>query len=60
MKAFIFEPHGNFGPFLASSVASLDELCAKNEQSLILKSSVVPQVSFSSFCKKRFDDSKPF
>jgi hypothetical protein len=31
VKVSNFEPHGNFGPFLARFVASLDELCTKNE-----------------------------
>jgi hypothetical protein len=34
-KTSDFEPHGNFEPFLASSVASLDEICTKNEQNKI-------------------------
>jgi hypothetical protein len=40
VKAFNFGPQGNFGPFLASSGASLNELWAKNEQNRICKSAV--------------------
>jgi hypothetical protein len=29
VKAYNFGPHGNFGLFLASSVASVDESCTK-------------------------------
>jgi hypothetical protein len=32
VKAFNCGRHGNFGPFFASSVASLYESCTKNEQ----------------------------
>jgi hypothetical protein len=31
VKALNFGPHGNFELFLASSVASVDESCTKNE-----------------------------
>jgi hypothetical protein len=50
-----FERHGNLGPFIASSVASLDVFCAKNEQNEICKSKV-----FHFFCRTHFDDSKLF
>jgi hypothetical protein len=32
VNASNFGPHGNFEPFLARSVASLGEFCAKDEQ----------------------------
>jgi hypothetical protein len=32
VKASNFGPDGNFGLFLVSSVASVDEACTKNEQ----------------------------
>ncbi len=35
VKASNFEPHGNFGLFLASSIASVDESCVKDEQDRI-------------------------
>ncbi len=38
VKASNFELCGNFGPFLASSVASLIKLCIKNEQNRICRS----------------------
>jgi hypothetical protein len=61
VKASNFGPHGNFGLFLASSVASMDELCTQNEQNRICRSKVFPQLLFSSFfCRTRFNDSKPF
>ncbi len=40
VKASNFGPHGNFGPFLARSVASLGEFCVKNEQNRLRKSKV--------------------
>jgi hypothetical protein len=61
VKGSNFGPHGNFGFFLASSVASVDESCTKNEQNRICRSKVFPQLLFSSFfCRTRFNDSKPF
>jgi hypothetical protein len=61
VKAPNFGPHGNFGPFLARSVASLNEFCAKNEQNQSCKLKVSLQLSFHSFfCKTRFDNRKPF
>jgi hypothetical protein len=61
VKASNFGPHGNFGLFLASSVASVDKSCAKNEQNRIRRSKGFLQHLFSSFfCKTRFNDSKPF
>ncbi len=61
VRASNFGPHGNFGPFLASSVASLDESCTKNEQNQIFRSKVFLELLFSSFfCRMRFNDSKPF
>jgi hypothetical protein len=60
VKVSNFGPHGNFGVFLASSVASMDELCTQNEQNRICRSKVFPQLLFSSFfCRTRFNDSKP-
>ncbi len=52
----------NFGPFFfASSVASLDESCTKNEQNRFCRSKVFLQLSFSSFfCRTCFNDSNPF
>jgi hypothetical protein len=35
VKASNFGPHGNFGLLLASSVASVDESCTKNEKNRI-------------------------
>jgi hypothetical protein len=49
VKASNFGPHGNVGPFFASSVASLDELCTKNEQNPICKSEAFLQLSVSTF-----------
>ncbi len=40
VKASNFGRHGTFEPFLASSVASWDEICNKNEQNRIWKSKV--------------------
>jgi hypothetical protein len=61
VKASNFELCGNFGPFLASSVASLIKLCIKNEQNRICRSKFFLQLSFCSFvCRTRFDDNKPF
>ncbi len=62
VKAANFGPHGNFGLFLASSVASVDESCTKKtEQNQICRSKVFLQLLFSSFfCRTRFNDSKPF
>jgi hypothetical protein len=61
VKASNFGPHGNFGPFLASSVFFPNEFCTKNEQNRIYKSIVFLLLSFSSnFRRTRFDDSKPF
>ncbi len=61
VKASNFGPDAIFGHFLASSVASLDEICTTNEQSCICKSSIFLTLPFSSFfCRTRFDDSKPF
>ncbi len=60
VNASKFEPYGNLGPFLASSVASLAESCTKIEQNRICKSKVLLQLSFSSyFCRTRSDYSKP-
>jgi hypothetical protein len=61
VKAPNFGPHGNFGLFLASSVASVDESCTKNEQNRICRSIVFLQLLFTSFfCWTRFNDSKLF
>jgi hypothetical protein len=62
VKAFNFGPQGHFGPFLARSVASLDEIFTKNEQNRVSKSAVFRQLSFffSFSCKTRFDDTKSF
>jgi hypothetical protein len=61
VKASNFGPHGNFGHFLASSVASVDESCTKNEQSWICRSKVFLQLFFSSFvCRTRFHITKHF
>ncbi len=61
VKASNFGPHENFGLFLASSVASLDESCTKNEQNQICRSEVYLQLLFASFfCRTRFNDSNPF
>jgi hypothetical protein len=49
IKASNFGPHGNFGPLLARSVASLGEFCAKNEQNQLCKLKVCLQRSFHSF-----------
>jgi hypothetical protein len=38
VKASNFGPHRNFGLFLASSIASLDESCNKNEHNRICRS----------------------
>jgi hypothetical protein len=38
VKASNFGPHGNVGLFLASSVASVEESCTKNEQNRIFTS----------------------
>jgi hypothetical protein len=52
---------GTMRLFFASSVASLGELCTKKEQNGVCKPELFLQLSFSSFfCRKRFDDSKPF
>ncbi len=59
VKASNFGPHGNLGPFLANSVASLGEFCAKNEENRLCKSKVCLQLLFHSFlCRTRFDNSK--
>jgi hypothetical protein len=51
----------NFGLFLASSVASVDESCTKNEKKQISRFKVFLQLLFSSsFCRTRFNDIKPF
>ncbi len=56
-----FGPYGNFMIFLASSVASVDESCTKNEQNQICRSRGFLQLLFSSFfCRTGFNDSKPF
>ncbi len=61
VKAPNFGPHGNFGSFFASSVASLDESCTKYEQTQICRSNVFLQLLFSSlFCKMLFNYSRPF
>ncbi len=61
VKASNFGPHGNFGPYLARSVAHLSEYCAKNEQNRLCKSNVCLQLLFHSFFSRtRFDNSKPF
>ncbi len=61
VRASNFGPHGNFGPFLGGSVASLDESWTKNEQNRMCRSKVFLQLLFSSFfCRMRFNDSKPF
>ncbi len=61
VKASNFGPQGNFGLFLASSVASVDESCTKNEHNRICRSKVFLQLLFSSFFyRTRFNDSKPF
>ncbi len=61
VKASNFGPHGNFAIFLASSVTSVDESCAKNEQNWICRSKVFLQILFSSFfCRTFFNDSKLF
>jgi hypothetical protein len=61
VKAFNFGPHGNFGLFLTSSVASVDEPCTKSEENRICRSEVFLELLFSSFfCRTRFNDSKPF
>jgi hypothetical protein len=46
VKASNFGPHVNFGPFLARSIASLGEFCAKNEQNGLSKSKVRLQLLF--------------
>ncbi len=52
VKASNFGPQGNFGLFLTSSVAPLDESCTKNEQNRICRPEVLLQLLFSSFfCK---------
>ncbi len=60
IKPSNFAPHGNFGPILARSVASLDELCTKHEHQNEVRKSKVFMMLFSFFCRMRFDDSKPF
>ncbi len=61
VKASNFGPHGNFGLFLTSFVASVDESCTKNERNRICRSEVFLQLLFSSlFCRTRFNDGKPF
>jgi hypothetical protein len=60
VKASNFGPHGNFGLFSTSSVASVNESCTKNKQNQICRSKVFLQLLFSSFfCRTRFNDSKP-
>ncbi len=49
VKASNFGPHENFEPFLARSLASLGEFCAKNEQNRLCKSYVRLQSLFHSF-----------
>ncbi len=61
VKVSNFGPHGNFGPFFASSVASFDESCTKYEQKQIRISYAFLQLLFSSFFSRmRFNDSRPF
>jgi hypothetical protein len=45
-----FGPHGNAGPFLANSVASLGELSTKNEQNRFCKPEVLLHLQFSVGC----------
>ncbi len=52
IEASNFGPHGNFGPYLASSVASLDESRAKIEKNRVCKSKLFLQISLSSFFLK--------
>jgi hypothetical protein len=47
VKASNFAPHQNFGPILARSVASLGQLCTKNEQNKAFKSKVFYFLHFS-------------
>jgi hypothetical protein len=59
-KASNFGPHGNFGLFLGSSVASMDESCTKNEQNRIGRSKVFVYLLYSLFFgRTRFNDTKP-
>jgi hypothetical protein len=64
VKAFNFGPHGNFGLFLPSSVASVDESFKKMNRTEFVDlnfSEVFLQLLFSSFfCRTRFNDSKLF
>jgi hypothetical protein len=61
VKASNFRPHENFGLFLASSVASVDESCTRNEQNRTCRSKVFQQVLSSLFfCRTCFSDSKSF
>jgi hypothetical protein len=53
LKAPNFGPHGNFGPFFASFVASLDESCTKHEHNQICGSKVFLQLVFTSFFCRR-------
>jgi hypothetical protein len=41
VKAFNFEPHGNFGNIFARFVSFLDECCIKHELNKLCKSKVV-------------------
>ncbi len=54
VKASNFEPHGNFGAFLARPVASLGTLCTKNEQSRLCKSEVFYNFHFLHILVGRF------
>ncbi len=60
VKASNFEPHGNFGPILARSVASLGDLCTKNEQNRVYIKFIDNFHFLHFFFWERFDDSKPF
>jgi hypothetical protein len=61
VKAPNFGPHGNFGLFLASSVASVDESCTKNEKNRTCRPNIFIKLLFSLFfCRTRFSDNKPF
>jgi hypothetical protein len=60
MKASNFGPHGNFEPFLVRPVASLGELCAKNEQNRLCKSKVCLKLLFHYSCFRRTLFCKPF
>ncbi len=61
VKASNFGPRANSGLVLLRSVASLRELCTKNEHKQISTCKVFLKLSiYSFFCRPRFETPKPF